>query len=141
MTWMDGGIMPPKPDEMGDENMPKAGGVLYMGSKGKLLHETYGSNPRLFPQEKFAGYKAPQVLPRIEASHEMDWVNHCKAGTQPLSNFEYAGPLNETMLLGVVALYDPGRKLKWNPKNMEFTNSPEASAQVKREYRQGWSLT
>jgi predicted dehydrogenase len=141
MTWMDGGIMPPKPDELADENMPKGGGVLYMGSKGKLLHETYGSNPRLFPQEKFEGYKAPKVLPRIEVSHEMDWVNHCKEGTQPLSNFEYAGPLNETMLLGVVALYDPGRKLNWDSANMQFPNSPEATAQVKRVYRQGWSLT
>lgn len=140
MTWMDGGIMPPKPEELGDEDMPKGGGVLYIGSKGKLLHETYGQNPRLLPKSKYEGYLPPQKLARIGMSHEMDWVNHCKNGTQPLSNFEYAGPLNETMLLGVVALRDPGRKLMWDSPNMLFSNSLEASAFVKREYRTGWKL-
>lgn len=112
-----------------------------MGSKGKLLHETYGSKPRLLPRSKFENYKAPQKLPRIGMSHEMDWVNHCKKGTQPLSNFEYAGPLNETMLLGVVALRDPGKKLDWDSANMAFKNSPEATEHIKRDYREGWSLS
>jgi predicted dehydrogenase len=140
MTWMDGGIMPSKPEELGTEDMPKGGGVLYMGSKGKLLHETYGSNPRLLPQSNFENYSAPKKLERIGMSHEMDWVNHCKKGTQPLSNFEYAGPLNETMLLGVVALRDPGKKLQWDSDNMTFKNSPDASSNIKREYRKGWTL-
>lgn len=141
MTWMDGGIMPPKPEELEGEEMPKGGGVLYVGTKGKILHETYGSKPRLLPKSKYENYKAPEKFDRIIGSHEMDWVNHCKNGTQPLSNFEYAGPLNETMLLGVVALNDPGKKLLWDSENMKFTNSPEATAFVTREYRPGWSLT
>ena len=35
---------------MGDEELNKGGGVLYVGTKGKLLHDTYGFNPRLLPK-------------------------------------------------------------------------------------------
>ena len=50
MTWYDGGLLPPKPVEMGDEEFNKGGGVLFVGTKGKLLHDTYGFNPRLLPK-------------------------------------------------------------------------------------------
>ena len=50
MTWYDGGLTPPKPVEMGDEELNKGGGVLFIGTKGKLLHDTYGFNPRLLPK-------------------------------------------------------------------------------------------
>ena len=50
LTWYDGGFAPPKPEEIGDEKLNGEGGVLYIGSKGKLMQETYGLNPRLLPQ-------------------------------------------------------------------------------------------
>ena len=37
--------MPPKPPELGDGRLEPGGGVLYVGSKGKLLHDTYGEQP------------------------------------------------------------------------------------------------
>ena len=43
LTWYDGGLLPPKPEELGAEEVDKGGGVLYVGSKGKLIHETYGA--------------------------------------------------------------------------------------------------
>src|SRR5688500_2515107 len=49
MTWYDGGLLPPKPEEIGAEELNKGGGVLYIGTKGKLLHDPYGFNPRLLP--------------------------------------------------------------------------------------------
>ena len=49
MIWYDGGLMPPKPEELGDETLPGGGGILYVGSKGKMLQETYGERPRLLP--------------------------------------------------------------------------------------------
>ena len=49
MTWYDGGLLPPKPVEMGDEEFNPGGGTLVIGSKGKLLYETYGAKPRLLP--------------------------------------------------------------------------------------------
>ena len=49
LTWYDGGLMPPRPEEMGDERLNRDGGVLYIGTKGKMLQDTYGDKPRLLP--------------------------------------------------------------------------------------------
>src|SRR5205807_4805822 len=49
LTWYDGGLLPPKPVEL-EVELNKGGGALLVGSKGKLLHDTYGKNPRLLPQ-------------------------------------------------------------------------------------------
>ena len=45
----------------------------------------------------------------------------------------------EQLLLGAVA-YDVGKKLDYNPKKMEVTNSPEANRLLRKEYRKGWSI-
>ncbi len=52
MTWYDGGLTPPKPEEIGDEQLNGEGGILYIGSKGKMMQETYGLNPRLLPDSR-----------------------------------------------------------------------------------------
>lgn len=143
LIWTDGGIMPPRPEELDiTENMNQGGGVILVGDKGKLMHDTYGSNPRLLPKSRMESYKQPaKTIPRIDVSHEMDWVRCCKDGKkQPSSNFDYAGPLTETMLLGMIAPRFPGKKLLWDSANLKFTNSPEATQFVTREYRQGWGL-
>ncbi|CAN5813944.1 Gfo/Idh/MocA family oxidoreductase [soil metagenome] len=142
MTRYDGGLMPPRPDELPEgEGMNKGGGVLYIGSKGKLMHETYGSKPRLLPAEKFAKVPAPkEMFARLGMNHQMAWVQGVKDKKQPSSSFDYAGPLTETMLLGVVATMVPGRKLLWDGPGMKVTNIPEANQFLRREYRSGWTL-
>ena len=43
LTWYDGGLLPPKPVELGEnEILNPTGGALLVGSKGKLMHDTYG---------------------------------------------------------------------------------------------------
>ncbi len=142
MTWYDGGLLPPRPEELGDEPVDKGGGVLYIGSKGKLMHGTYGAKPTLLPRSKMQDFKAPkQMFARVGTTHEMNWVNACKdSKVKATSPFEYAGPLTETMLLGVVALRTIGEKVKWDSANMKFPDKPELDQYVKRDYRQGWSL-
>ena len=55
MTWYDGGLLPPKPVELPDnEQLNKGGGALLIGTKGKLLHDTYGLRPRLLPASEAA---------------------------------------------------------------------------------------
>ena len=50
LTWYDGGLLPPKPVRARrGEELNTGGGALLVGSKGKLLHDTYGRNPRLLP--------------------------------------------------------------------------------------------
>jgi predicted dehydrogenase len=139
LTWYDGGLLPPKPEEMGDEELDKDGGALLIGTKGKLLHETYGYKPRLLPKSLQDSYgKPPQRLPRIEKEdHEMNWVAAAKGHTQSSCPFEYASRLTEVMLLGIVALR-AGKKIEYDGANMRVTNVAAANDYLKREYRQGW---
>jgi hypothetical protein len=140
LTWYDGGLMPDKPEELGEEDLDKGGGALLIGSKGKLLHETYGANPRLLPKSLHDSYgKPPQKLPRIEnEDHEMNWVNTAKGKTQASCPFEYASRLTEVMLLGIVSLR-AGKKLNYDGANMRVNNVAAANDFLRREYRQGWA--
>jgi predicted dehydrogenase len=139
LTWYDGGLLPPKPIEMGEEEFNKGGGALLVGSKGKLLHETYGAKPRLLPKSLHDSFGKPaQKLPRIpNENHEMNWADAAKGKTETSCPFEYAAKLTEVMLLGVVSLR-AGRKLEYDGANMRITNVPEANAFLRREPRPGW---
>ncbi|MGB2664891.1 MAG: Gfo/Idh/MocA family oxidoreductase [Candidatus Acidiferrum sp.] len=139
LTWYDGGLMPQKPEELGDEELIKEGGAIIVGSKGKLMHNTYGAHPRLLPQslQESAG-KPPEKLARIPGeAHELNWVDAAKGKGETDSPFSYAAKLSEVMLLGVVALR-AGRKINYDGANMRITNVPDANQYLTRQYRQGW---
>jgi len=139
LTWYDGGLLPPKPEELGEEELNKGGGALLIGSKGKLLHDTYGENPRLLPKTLHDSFGTPpQKLPRIpKEEHETNWVNAAKGKTEASCPFEYAAHLTEVMLLGVVALRT-GKKIEYDSENMRITNIPRANDFLQRDYRTGW---
>ena len=139
LTWYDGGLLPPKPEELGAEEVDKGGGVLYVGSKGKLIHETYGAKPRLLGAAANAP-KPPQTFKRIPTSHEMNWIDTIRGRQESSSPFSYAAKLTEVMLLGVVAL-NAGKKIQYDPANLKITNAPEAEQYLHRQWRQGWSLS
>ncbi|MGB9471910.1 MAG: Gfo/Idh/MocA family oxidoreductase [Candidatus Acidiferrum sp.] len=139
LTWYDGGLMPQKPEELGDEELIKEGGAIIVGSKGKLMHNTYGAHPRLLPQslQESAG-KPPEKLARIPGeAHELNWVDAAKGKGETDSPFSYSAKLTEVMLLGVVALR-AGRKIDYDGANMRITNVPNANQYLTRQYRQGW---
>ena len=141
MTWYDGGLTPPKPVEMGDEELNKGGGVLYIGTKGKLLHDTYGFNPRLLPKSLHESVGKPaETYARISTSHEMNWVDAIRGTQKTTSPFEYSAKLTEIMLLGVAAL-NAGRKITYDGAAMKVTNVPDSDALLKRKYRAGWELS
>jgi predicted dehydrogenase len=142
LTWYDGGLLPPKPPELGDdEKVDPGGGVMFIGSKGKLMHETYGLHPRLLPKSLHESVGTPpQKLPRIpNEAHELNWADAAKGKTQPSCPFSYATRLTETMLLGVVAL-KAGSKIYYDGENMRVTNSAKANDYLRREPRNGWTL-
>ena len=136
MTWYDGGMMPPRPAEFSDEMVAERngrmvykeqfageGGVMYFGTKGKLLHDTYGYKPRLLPQSLHDSYGTPkQKIKRIQTTHEMNWVEAAKGTAEASSPFEYAARLVEVMLLGVVSLRARS-KIYYDAENMRVTNS------------------
>ena len=140
LAWYDGGMTPPRPPEMGEELLNGEGGAILIGSKGKLIYDTYGLKPRLLPQslEQSSG-APPTTLPRITTSHEINWADAAKGKGQASTPIEYAAKLTEVMLLGVVALR-AGTKIHYDAANMQITNAPEANQFLSREYRSGWSL-
>ena len=89
-------------------------------------------------------YKRPhKMLPRVNSSHEGDWVRACKAdkgGLPASSNFCYGGPLTEMALLGMVALRVKDQILNWNSEELKFTNNELANQLVHYQYRGGWKL-
>src|SRR5690349_9592523 len=166
MHWMDGGIQPPRPEELGpNERMGDGGnGVIFVGSKGKMMCGTYGAVPSLLPTTRNKEVSVPQSIKRVPGGadgHYAQWVEACLAGYGKMevsSPFEIAGPLTEALLMGNLAIrsYDvrhpkkdkpdqfdyPGRNIKlvWDSKNMKVTNFDDANQFVKREYRSGWKL-
>jgi hypothetical protein len=146
VNWYDGGLLPPRPDEMepGRKLGDDSGGVLFMGDKGIIMCGCYGSNPRIVPETKMREYKRPaKTLPRVPNGpdgHEKNWLEACKGGPAACSNFEYAGPFTESVVMGNLALLNPHKQLEWDGENMRFTNDDEANAFVHSEYRQGWTL-
>lgn len=139
LTWYDGALLPPGLQALGAGQL-KDGGVLYVGDKGKLIHETYGANPRLLPQSLHdAVGTPPQRYARIKTSHEMNWVDACKGRAEASSPFAYAARLTEVMLLGIVSLRAGGR-IEYDAQNMRVTNAPSANQFLRREYRAGWTI-
>jgi predicted dehydrogenase len=146
MYWYDGGLMPPRPPFLPDDvSLPRrsGGGGVFIGDKGILVYGTYGDNPTVYgPQSVVdAAARVPKTFERVTTSHEMNWVNACKGQGKASSPFEYAAPLTEVMLLGVIALRaGEGRKVMYDGANMRVTNVPEVNQYLTREYRAGWSL-
>ena len=147
LFWYDGGLMPPRPAMLPDEE-PMAnpgsdgGGGVFIGEKGILFYETYGNKPRIYPESVAKkAEKIPVTLPRVLTSHEMNWVGAAKGENTTSSPFSLAAPLTETMLLGVAALRaGQGRKVRYDGASMQFTNAVEANQFLTRQYRKGWEL-
>jgi predicted dehydrogenase len=141
MVWYDGGLLPPKPEEIGEERLSGEGGILYVGTKGKMLQDTYGANPRLLPVDMHNSYGAPrEQMARVpHQAHEMNWVNAIKGKDTISSPFSYAAHLTEVMLLGVASLR-ANAKLHYDGAAMRVTNNDAANEFLTRTYRAGYSL-
>ena len=109
LHWMDGGIQPARPEELGSNELMGDGGngVLMIGSKGKMMCDVYGKNPRLLPTDVNDYINVPETIERVPEGHYLQWVNACIAGYKSKecsSDFDIAGPLTESILMGNLAL-------------------------------------
>ena len=140
LTWYEG-TRAPRPEALEDgRKMPDEGGLVFKGSKGLIMCGVYGDSPRLVPETLMREARLPEKnIPRVEGSHEQDWVLACKGGGQAGAAFEYAGPLTEICLLGNVAKRLDAR-IAWDASALRVTNAPEAEPLIRRPYRAGWSL-
>ena len=125
--------------DAGAKKWKEHAGCLVVGTEGMIKSTEHNSSFTLLPAEKFAGFEGPpRTLPR-SGSHEREWIRACKGGPPAMSNFDYAGPLAELVLLGNVATL-VGRTIEYDPLACKVSNDKEADRALRREYRKGWSL-
>ncbi len=127
VTWYDGGLRPDMPEgwPAGRDMNDDGGGVIFHGTKDKLICGCYGARPWLLSGRK---PNVPKTLRRVESDHLMDWVRACKedpADRIPTTSaFREAGLFNEMVVMGVLAvrLQELNKELEWDGANMRFTN-------------------
>lgn len=137
-TWFDGGWAPPKladlnlPSDwdLGDLQLPGQG-ALFVGEAGLMLLPHVGE-PVLLPERQFADTARPEVE---NVNHYHQWVDACLGEGTTSAGFDYAGPLTESLLLGVVANRFPETKLMWDAENVRVTNVEAANGLLRKEYR------
>ena len=140
LVWYDGGLRPPRREGLPDGKLMGDNGHLLVGDKGFLLGNTVYRESRAQERDEVG-----KTIPRSEG-HYREWLAACKGGKPAGSNFDWAGPLAEAVLLGNVALRLQLRedltlcKLLWDPSAFKFTNLAGANQFLRRDYRPGWSL-
>jgi predicted dehydrogenase len=135
LTWYNSGKVP---ELITEGKVPKWGsGVLFVGSKGMLLADY--DRWRLLPEKDYDGFQPPTPYIPDSIGHHQEWVAACKGGAPALCNFDYAGPLAETILLGNAA-FRSGQKLEWDSAACKVTNTRAADPFIRRAYRKGWKL-
>lgn len=140
--WHDGGKLPARPagvpaaEKLGDSD----GGSFLIGSGGALGTSTYGTSTKLLPEARMKGYMLPaETIPRVKGSHYRNWIESCKGADPSCSNFTYAGPFAEMVLVGNVALRTRS-KVDYDFVNGTVSGNAAASALLTKEYREGWVL-
>ncbi|NUQ63341.1 MAG: Gfo/Idh/MocA family oxidoreductase [Pirellulales bacterium] len=140
LTWHDGGIEP----DRGKIRLPKdlkefpESATYWIGESGAIFKNYRRGRPIVLPEENFPAEKYPTDLKPQDHYH--DWVNAILEGRKPCGDFAHGGPLTETVLVGAMADRFAGEWLQWNRESQEFPGNPQATALVRRTYRDGWKV-
>ena len=140
--------MPPLPAGVpeGSRLGDGSNGSYFVGDDGVATTGCYGDNTRLLPDERMKDFQMPgEVIPRVpEGDPYLEFAMACKgSGPLPGSNFDYAGPFTEVVLLGNLAIRAGlGKKIQWDSKAMRSPNMPEVNQFVERQNtRRGWEIS
>jgi predicted dehydrogenase len=128
------------------QSAPDSASIL-VGEKGILYSPQENGNRWVLIGEGLeeAAKKVPETLPRNggdDRGMKKEWVEAIKAGKpdHAYSNFDIAGMLTETILLGNIAIKLNGEKLAWDGPALQFTNNSTANGYLHYDYRKGWTL-
>lgn len=113
-------------------------GSLFIGDTGKISIQ-HDHMPKLLPEEKFKDFKGPESYLPKSPGHHRQWLDACKTGSRTGSNFAYAGPFTELVLLGNIA-HRVGTAIEYDPVTGKVTNLPAANQYLGKEYRKGWEV-
>jgi len=139
VTWYDGGLKPPRPDDLDDNQKLDAEGLLFVGDKGSILCGFTGGSPRLIPAAKMNSFQKPaKTLPR-SPGHLREWLNACKGQGVPAANFEFSAVVTETLALANIALRT-GERITWDGTNAKSPKPPSVQEYIAPTRRSGWEL-
>ncbi|MDP3912638.1 MAG: Gfo/Idh/MocA family oxidoreductase [Bacteroidota bacterium] len=139
LIWYDGGMRPPVPEELYEDNKElPAEGMMFVGDKGKILAGFHVNNPQLIPEKRMAGRTVPELPKKERTSGFIQFMEAVKTGKQCPGSFTEAGHITEAVNLYAAALRT-GRLLKYDAANRKITNVEDANKYLSREYRKGWS--
>lgn len=113
------------------------GNTVFIGSKGMLMCD-FGRR-KLLPEKSFADFQAPDPFLPKQGDFRNQWIEACKGGRPASCNFDYGGPLTETVLLGNVAYRAGG--FDWDADNLKAEGNEQAQALVRGSYRKGWEVS
>ena len=117
-------------------------GMYMVGSDEKLYAAGMRpEGPTIWPRENMVKYRdvlRKRPLPRVEGGPIEELFTAIKGGPVTGSNFDYASPLTEVVLLGGLAIRS-GKRIEYDAQNMRITNHPELNRFIKEPVRKGWS--
>jgi predicted dehydrogenase len=141
LTWYDGGLLPMHDDRLKDLKYEDTCGALLIGEKGIIIHGSHGATGfKVLLNDKNQQAETPPQLIDRSKGHHADWLEAIKTGKPASANFNYGGPLTETVLLGTAASLYRNQELKWDTANMRITNLEQANSVIKPEFRAGWNI-
>ena len=151
LVWYDGKKdgkhnRPARPEDLEEKRKIGGNGILFIGTKGKILGGGWAGGMRIFPETKMKAYledrkkrNVEKKIPRAKGGHYGEWINACKEGnpTGASGNFTYSAPFVEALLVGNLAVR-AGEKIAWDARNLKVTNCPKANRWVRPHFRKGW---
>jgi predicted dehydrogenase len=138
MWWYDGGELPPDAiREPVGPRFPDQGSIV-VGTDGLIVLPHGSAEPFVLPESKTA------LLPTIELAdrdHYGEFIDVVLGGGKEKcsANFDYAGPLTESVIIGNVAAHFTGETLNFDARALAFRGKPEANQYLTRTYRSGWN--
>lgn len=113
-------------------------GCLFIGDDGKLSCQ-HANYPKIIAGGETKSFAPKEEVKFDNTQHHQQWITACKTGSPTGSNFDYAGPFTEIVLLGNVA-YRAGETIHYDPQQMKITNNSAANNFLGKEYRKGWEV-
>ena len=141
LEWYQGTLKPTSPNPAID--ILKIGhGAMFRGTKGILISDF--TTRILIPGREGADmtyYKSP-TTEKVAPPHPSfvgQWINACKGDLKTSCDFDYAGKMIETLMLGLAA-HKAGKVLNYDSATGKVTNYSDVNENLKKEYRKGWVL-
>lgn len=145
LKWYEGPTLPKVPANY-DGPVEAGGGCIIVGENGGIYHGALAESPKLYPAERWEAYRTnsqdqvAKSLPRVQGGLHKDWIASVREGKKACSDFSYAGPLTEVILLGTLAVRTGKAVETRGGDATKISGNSEAADLVKVEARKGWDI-